>query len=248
MRRSAGLACALWFLGVVGCGGDGGAPGEDRYARRYLPFEESWRRESEIPARPQKKPAMVIWEVSQYSPDATPSLEQRQAALDLVDRAHEAVVAHGWHDYDKAIADGFRKMPDDVRHYMKDEFLLDDRTLDPDHPEFVMYYPTPNGMVLTGMMFLVRSSEDWGPQAAGPLTVWHYHRWTRKRCYRDEVIVLGFAERGEECKAGVGKVRSPEMMHVWLIDRPGGPFATAMHLNPAKLGDLLAKRKRKRGY
>jgi len=38
------------------------------------------------------------------------------------------------------------------------------------------------------------------------------------------------------------------MMHVWRIDRPDGPFATAMHLNPAKLGDRLASRKRERGY
>lgn len=50
---------------------------------------------------------------------------------------------------------------------MSDEFLLDDRTLDPDRPEFVMYFPTPDGMVLTGMMFLVGSQDAWGPQVGG---------------------------------------------------------------------------------
>lgn len=60
--------------------------------------------------------------------------------------------------------------------------------------------------------------------------------------------MLGFAEHGQECVEGEGQVRSPEMMHVWLIDRPRGPFATSMHLNPAKLGVLLAKRKQERGY
>jgi hypothetical protein len=38
------------------------------------------------------------------------------------------------------------------------------------------------------------------------------------------------------------------MLHVWLIDRPGGPFATAMRVDSAMIPELLAKRKQERGY
>jgi hypothetical protein len=58
-------------------------------------------------------------------------------------------------------------MPDDDRHFMSEEFLLDDRILDPERPEFLMYYATPEGMALTGLMFYVRSVGDWGPQIGG---------------------------------------------------------------------------------
>lgn len=38
------------------------------------------------------------------------------------------------------------------------------------------------------------------------------------------------------------------MLHVWLIDRPGGPFATPMYVEPESLPALLAKRMAERGY
>ena len=191
---------------------------------------------------------MVIWEVSVHAPDTVPTPEQRRAAEELIERSHAAVLAHGWNNHGKARADGFYLMLNDVRHFQKDEFLLDDRVLDPDHPEFLMYYSTPEGMALTGLMFLMRSREERGPQVGGPLTVWHYHRWRRIHCYRDGVILIGLAQRGRGCVEGVGSSRSPEMMHVWLIDRRGGPFATSMHMDPEAVPALLEKRKQERGY
>ena len=131
---------------------------------------------------------------------------------------------------------------------MSDEFLLDDRILDPQRPEFLMYYRTRKGMVLTGFMFFGRSIEDRGLQVGGPLTVWHYHVWNRRRCFRDGVIAISFLKRGEDCPGGETGYRSPEMMHVWLVDHPSGPFATRMHIDPTLLPNLLAKRMRERGY
>ena len=41
---------------------------------------------------------------------------------------------------------------------------------------------------------------------------------------------------------------SPEMMHVWLVDHPGGAFATAMEIGPDLLSTLLACRLTDRGW
>ena len=221
---------------------------QDRYARRFVPHEPHWRLESEIPAKPQETPAMVIWELSRFAPFTPATGEQRSAAEDLIERSHAAVQAHGWDDYEQGLADGFVLMPDDDRHFMSEEFLLDDRVLDPDRPEFLMYYATPEGMALAGLMFYVRSVGEWGPQIGGPLTVWHYHVWNRRRCFRDGIIAISFLRRGEDCPGGETGYRSPEMMHVWLVDHPSGPFATRMHIDPTLLPDLLAKRMRERGY
>lgn len=117
---------------------------------------------------------MAIWEVSIHPPGAEPTPEQERAAQELVEASHRAVLAHGWQDHAVALADGFYRMPNDRRHFHKDAHLLDDRILDPDHPEFLMYEPSPDGMALTGLMFLMPRQVR-GPQVGGPLTVWHYH-------------------------------------------------------------------------
>jgi hypothetical protein len=189
---------------------------------------------------------MEMWELSLYPPDAIPTPEQRRAAAELVEDSHRAVVAHGWQERAKALADGFYPMPNDQQHFQNDAFLLDDRILDADHPEFLMY--SSDGRSLLGLMFLMPHSEP-GPQVGGPLTVWHYHLWNGIRCFRDGVIPLGTAPReGRRCKEGVPSLRSPEMLHVWLIDRPEGPFATQMDVAPERLPELLAKRMQERGY
>jgi hypothetical protein len=149
-----------------------------RHARQFSPFVAGWRLESEIPSKPQEFPPMMIWEVSRFPPQTTPTPEQRRAADDLVERSHAAAVSHGWYDYDKGLADGFDLPRDlrgavlDGRHHRNDAFLLDDAILDPDRPEYLMYYPTPDGgQQLVGFMYFARTRTERGPQIAGPLTV-----------------------------------------------------------------------------
>lgn len=172
---------------------------------------------------------MVIWEVSSYPPGSTPTPKQQRAADELVERCREAAVAHGWHDFEKGLADGFDSSDDD-RHYENEAFLLDDRILDCDRPEYLIYYPNPEGSRdLMGFMFFARTPTERGPQVGGPLTVWHFHRWSKKQCTVDGIVEIGWAVDGE-CEKGIGTYRSPEMLHVWLVDRPNGPFSTSMHL------------------
>jgi hypothetical protein len=250
--RLATLALVGALVFAAGCGDReqhaDGAPRADRYARRVQPIE-SWIPESQVPEEPQDFPEMVMWEVSQYPPGTQPTPEHEQAARDLIERCHESALRHGWNVYEKGLADGFEKPPRDPRHYRNPAFLLDGVVLDPDRPEYLMYYPVADGKyALAGFMFLAAGRGARGPQVAGPLTVWHFHVWRDQQCAVNEMISVGFAAPGEKCEQGVGYHRSVEMMHVWLVDHPQGPFATPMNFPRRLLAGALEKRMRERGY
>src|SRR5436305_5731561 len=55
------------------------------------------------------------------------------------------------------ISDGFELQWGDREHYVKREFAFDDKILDPDRPEFLMYRDTPRGKLLMGFMFFTRN-------------------------------------------------------------------------------------------
>lgn len=242
MRGSKLARLSLSVL-LVGAATLGCSPAEepqlpDRFARRFLPFDPEWRRESEIPPTPQRYPRMVMWEVSNYAPGAAPSPEQQRAADELVARCRAAAAAHGWHDYEKGIADGFlppRGSDGEVNphdhHHRSDAHMLDDRVLDCERPEYLMYHPDARGAKeLVGFMFYARTPTERGPQIGGPLTVWHFHKWSIAQCMIDDLIDVGWALDGR-CAEGVPSHRSAEMLHVWLVDRPGGPFSTSMRMD-----------------
>ena len=113
-----------------------------------------------------------------------------------------------------------------------------------------MYYTAPEGdHELAGFMFLTSSRLERGPQIGGPLTVWHYHVWAKPRCVDDAGNSAGFVQANEECETGFfAHHRSYEMIHVWLIDRPRGPFSTGMVVGPEEMSLALEKRKRERGF
>jgi hypothetical protein len=216
-------------------------------ARRFLPYDPAWRPLSEVPVEPQENPAMVIWEVSQFPADEEPSPTQRTAADDLIQRCYDAAVRNGWLDFEKALRDGYIGLFQDRRHYANWEFIADDAVLDPDRPEFLMYYATPDGMQLIGFMFYTDELEAHGPQVGGPLTVWHYHKWSSATCFRGNLLPIGKTLESGRCLTGEPSYRSPEMLHVWLVDRPGGPFASNMYIEPERFPGMLEKRRKERG-
>lgn len=213
-----------------------------RWTRRFLPFQARWRPESEIPKEPQKTPQMVIWELSRFTPDTPVTAEQQAAAHTLVADCYRAAKEHGWYDFDKGLADGFTLMFQDRRHYENREYMLDDRVLDPDRPEFLMYYGTPQGKQLTGFMFYVANHLDRGPQLGGNETIWHYHVWNSPLCAIRGLVSVGLPNTRGQCDKGIPIHRSPEMMHVWLVDHPEGVFTTSMMIPPQLMSKLLAKR------
>ncbi len=219
-----------------------------RLARLALPPSDRWIPEKNIPARPQGNPQMVIWELSHFPPGARPSSEHNRDARAFVEACYEAAEKNEWHLYDRGIKDGYWLPSFDRAHYQRDDYMLDDVVLDPQRPEVLMYYRTPSqGKQLVGFMFFAEDRGKRGPQFGGPMTIWHYHIWRDPQCVVDETIAVGFAQDGH-CERGQPFHRSREMIHVWLIDHPEGPFASSMYLPDHVLAEGLRKRRAERGW
>ena len=216
------------------------------HVSEYRGRERSWKPESSF-AKPTPDPLrMVIYEVTRY-PDMAPTKEQRESAQDLVQRSARAAERNGWFEYQNAVDDGYELIFGDKTHYAKSEYFLDDRLLDPDRPEVLMYYNTHKGKKLAGYMFYVRSRKERGPQIGGPLTVWHYHKWWEGPfCMLGGLLPVGNPDTNGVCSRGTVHETSPEMIHVWLIEHPEGRFATNMSLNHKLFVQLVKERERAR--
>jgi hypothetical protein len=189
---------------------------------------------------------MVLWELTGFEPGTPPTSDQQASARSFVEDCYRAALEHEWYDFKTGLADGYQLMFEDRRHYENREYILDEQVLDPDRPEFFMYYGTPQGKRLSGFMFYVDTPLGRGPQPGGNLTVWHYHVWKRMVCLLDGLVSVGIADTSGRCDQGTPTHRSPEMIHVWLIDHPGGPFTTSMMIEPKLFHSLVAKRNKNR--
>jgi len=178
-----------------------------------------------------------IYEVTQY-PGIGATEAQMAAARDLRQASWEAAVTRGWLEHERGAADGYHRLPTlDFLHYVKEECLQDGLVLQPDRPEFLMYYETPNGPRLAGFMYYADSMYGHGPQIGGPLTVWHYHLDSTPMCW-DQLVPVERVPSSGWCSRGVPEERTPEMIHVWFVDHPEGAFATSMALTPQLLKEL----------
>jgi hypothetical protein len=190
------------------------------YIRSFME-DSGWQLEAEFVA-----PEFGMYELTQF-PDKEPTAEQQRNAQELLEKTFAAVKARGWLNKEQALKDGYQNMYQDKIHYYKEEFLYDDEVLNPERPEFLMFYPTQHGELLMGVMF---GSVERGPQIGGPLTLWHYHI-EKGICYRNGHLPIGEVNEKGECAEGVTSKHSPEMLHMWFFDHPDGRFATRMRLS-----------------
>ncbi|MBW3602921.1 MAG: hypothetical protein KY434_09535 [Actinobacteria bacterium] len=161
---------------------------------------------------------------------ATPA--QRSAADRLL--ADTRTAAARWASLDAAKADGFRPITpvlNGLQHWHNQRFFTDGAILDPQAPEELIYATTSRGPVLVAAMYLMERVDEPGPTIGGPLTVWHDHE---DLCFSADGRVVGFHRPPRQtCPPGSVNQRTPEMLHVWLVDNPAGPFAAEME--PAAL-------------
>jgi hypothetical protein len=142
-------------------------------------------------------------------------------------------------DFATAQREGYRQITagrNGLAHYLNQTYLTDGRVLDPERPESLMYFRMPDGeMKLVGVMFLMPPGEP-GPRVGGALTAWHAHD---NLCYSTRTgIITALTNAAGQCPAGtVYRGKTPEMMHVWLVDNPNGVFGDEME--PAALLRLL---------
>ena len=67
--------------------------------------------------------------------------------------------------------------------------------------------------------------------------MWHFHEWgTRGYCAERRLLVIGRPGGEGQCTVGTHVTRSGEMLHVWFIDHPLGPYADAMVFPDAAAG------------
>ena len=176
---------------------------------------------------------------------AQPTAVQLEAAAKLITDTRAAVAKYA--DLNAAIAAGYRAMepPDQqIVHYVNPAYLTDADVLNPQHVQSLIYFNGKNGPQLIGAMYIMPRAYETGPQIGGPLTVWHQHS---NICFDDVTgVAVAFVRSGDSdstdksgsCPRGSTLKVTPQMLHVWLIDNPEGPFASTMA--PEVLGTAAA--------
>ena len=165
--------------------------------------------------------------LQQYPTLSLATSEQRAAAVRLLEATRRATRA--WRDPRAAAAAGFRmklapRLAADrsVRwfHSENHPYLQDDRYLDPQHIETLIYANAPERpLVLIGVMFALRRGMH-GVSPGGPITRWHTH-WV---CARGKH--RGVAPRPDgSCPRGTRGRQGSEMMHIWFTHDLRSAFA-----------------------
>ena len=160
------------------------------------------------------------------TPGVTP--EQQAAAENLV--AVTLVRLPQWADYHDAEAAGFHSIGDGLtgfEHFINWDWINDDVTLDPDHPESLVYSPQPDGSkLLVSAMYMLPDTVALTdvPDLGGALMQWHIHD---NLCFTDGDApqVAGLVDGQGNCRAGLVKFRPAPMIHVWIEPNKCGPFA-----------------------
>lgn len=203
-------------------------PNRPWYVSDYFRRVEQWEPEVTINLNDLE---LGMYELTQY-PNQEATQAHKDAADKLINESFDAAVRNGWLSKEKGLSDGYEEMYGDPVHFVNIEYVFDGETLNPAKPEVLMYYKTPEGDFLLGVMFLAIGQR--GPQAAGPMSKWHYHI-DRRMCYEQGVLPIGIRDEEGSCEAGFPNIRSPEMLHLWFFDHPEGRFATKMGLSEQTL-------------
>jgi len=174
-----------------------------------------------------------------------PTAAELQAAATLVTETKAAVVRYA--TLTAAIAAGYKPMepPDgEIVHYVNPDYMADAYILDPQHIQSLIYFNGKGGTQLIGAMYIMPTRAEDGPDIGGPLTVWHQHN---NICFENNTgIAVAFVhssdfdstDKSGSCPRGSTLRVTPQMLHVWLIDNPDGPFASTM--DPQVLGTSAA--------
>jgi len=160
---------------------------------------------------------------------------QLEAALRLIDATKASVSKY--ENESAAIRAGYKPMEPEglaVMHYVNQAYFTEADILRPDHVQSLIYFNSKHGPVLIGAMYIMPNLSTPGPPIGGSLTVWHHHD---NLCFdRTTRRIVAFAhdassdtnEKSGTCPRGSSNGSTPEMLHVWLIANPGGPFDSDM--------------------
>jgi hypothetical protein len=163
-------------------------------------------------------------------PGVTPA--QQHSAEALVTRTIERLPQFA--DYLTSEVQGWHSIGDDLgpgsfEHFINWPLIDDGRTLDPDHPEALVYQVQPDGTKrLAAAMYLLGSTSTFDdvPDVGGALVQWHIHN---NICLGGAVNAWRYtAIVGPDQPCPPGDHRFPPtapMLHVWIMPTQCGPFA-----------------------
>lgn len=123
---------------------------------------------------------------------------------------------------------GFRSIGDGggggYEHYLNAANMSDDKLLDPDFPESLVYDTSHTPKKLVAAMFMMDAGDTLAdvPELGGSLTQWHVHD---NLCFNAEGKVRGLTDGEGNCGGGLSKGAETPMIHVWTESHPCGPFA-----------------------
>ncbi len=157
--------------------------------------------------------------------EAVTAREQAEADA-LVTATKLALASAGYEDVARAEAAGYRPVqPPTSRlvHYVNIAHLVDGGVLDPTAPESLVYLSSPDGPVLQGAMFILPSVDSPIPEVGGLAAHWHGHD---DLCFSTSTaMIVGTVGADGTCPRGSSHQVTPPMLHVWTVERAGGPFA-----------------------
>ena len=172
-------------------------------------------------------------------PGVTP--EQQAAAENLV--ALNIVRLPQWANFTVAEAAGYHSIGDGLtgfEHFIKWDLINDDVSLDPDHPESLVYQPQPDGSKkLVSAMYFLPESVDLKdvPNIGGALMQWHIHD---NLCFINDPVaplVRGVTDANGGCPAPLVKLTVAPMIHVWITPNRCGPFAALEGVGAGQIAD-----------
>jgi hypothetical protein len=158
-------------------------------------------------------------------PDHHPTVGQVAAAQALADATKVAMAKYA--NLSDALAAGFvlpkpGQGPD--VHLDNKANRSDGRVLDPEYPETLVYAISGGTATLLGVVYVMEKAGVPAPQPGGPITRWHAHNICLTLLPPGFGIVSPFGT----CPALAINLTTPEMMHVWVVDNPGGAFAEGL--------------------
>lgn len=179
----------------------------------------------------------VMVELTRY-PGEEPTDRQLERSWKLYRDTYRNAREEEWFNMTEGLEDGYFNWAGDSFHYPHENYTRTEETLDPEKPEFLMYYEDPDNSsntILAGVMFQTSTVEKHGEQIGGPITLWHYHYFNPEACLNywgpvSNVEVVG--PSGQECPPGSQPSRkSYKMLHVWFVDHPRSQFSTDMAIS-----------------
>jgi hypothetical protein len=129
-----------------------------------------------------------------------------------------------------AEAAGFRSIHDGAtgfEHYINYAYINDDKVLDPDFPESLVYGVQGGQHTLEAAMFMLSagSTLDTVPDVGGRLMQWHIHD---NLCFTPDDAaprVAGLTRADGTCAPPLRAGLKVPMIHVWIVPQRCGPFS-----------------------